>query len=247
MSRAKMMYARGLIQEKQYKEARAILENIDHPTAREWLEKLNRIDPQKSPKNVEQQQQRGSCIVLILLLAIGFTLFSVWILRTDSQLPSISQPTQIPLEQCSGQHLITCYRDQMTAVLEQNGGRIVGRGDNVYSDGRIESWIDVRLSQTNSSIAARRVIENGLRVFAKAVPPEKAGSIVITVSWNRDNQECTDNAGMGYETMKMIDWETASQEDIFTAINRNIYGDGDAHYSQMGFAPDPSVFPACNR
>lgn len=45
MSKAKFAAAKELIDEKKYDEARGILKTIDHPTAREWEAKLNRIDP----------------------------------------------------------------------------------------------------------------------------------------------------------------------------------------------------------
>jgi hypothetical protein len=45
MSKAKMEAARELIREKRYDEARAILRTIDHPTARQWLGKIEQIDP----------------------------------------------------------------------------------------------------------------------------------------------------------------------------------------------------------
>lgn len=45
MSKTKMLAAKELIQEKRYDEARAILRSVDHPTAVEWLEKLDKIDP----------------------------------------------------------------------------------------------------------------------------------------------------------------------------------------------------------
>lgn len=45
MSKAKFDAARELIQEKRYDEARALLASIDHPTAREWEAKINRLAP----------------------------------------------------------------------------------------------------------------------------------------------------------------------------------------------------------
>ena len=46
MSRDQMLRAKELIQSKQYSEARAILETVDHPTAKQWLDKLNEIAPE---------------------------------------------------------------------------------------------------------------------------------------------------------------------------------------------------------
>ena len=40
MSKAKFAAAKELIDEKKYDEARNILKTIDHPTAREWENKL---------------------------------------------------------------------------------------------------------------------------------------------------------------------------------------------------------------
>lgn len=45
MSKAKFDAARELIQEKKYDEARALLASIDHPTAREWEAKIDRLAP----------------------------------------------------------------------------------------------------------------------------------------------------------------------------------------------------------
>ena len=45
MSKAKFAAAKELIEEKKYVEARSLLKTIDHPTAREWEKKLDKIDP----------------------------------------------------------------------------------------------------------------------------------------------------------------------------------------------------------
>jgi hypothetical protein len=56
MSKAKMEAARELIREKRYDEARAILRTVDHPTARQWLGKLEQIDPVGRPNPVPLAQ-----------------------------------------------------------------------------------------------------------------------------------------------------------------------------------------------
>ena len=53
MSKEKMLAARQLIKEKHYDEARTILRTIDHPTAREWLVKLDKIAPEKQRITLE--------------------------------------------------------------------------------------------------------------------------------------------------------------------------------------------------
>lgn len=49
MSKAKFAAAKELIDEKKYDEARGILKTIDHPTAREWEAKLDKISPAFKP------------------------------------------------------------------------------------------------------------------------------------------------------------------------------------------------------
>lgn len=50
MSHAKMMAARELIQERRYAEARQLLVGIDHPTARQWLARIDEIAPEAAGK-----------------------------------------------------------------------------------------------------------------------------------------------------------------------------------------------------
>lgn len=50
MSRTKFEAARELIQEKHYDAARAVLCTIDHEKARDWLAKLDAIDPPRNPE-----------------------------------------------------------------------------------------------------------------------------------------------------------------------------------------------------
>ena len=59
MSKAKFAAAKELIDEKKYDEARGILKTIDHPTAREWEAKLNRIAPQPQLPVYDQIPERG--------------------------------------------------------------------------------------------------------------------------------------------------------------------------------------------
>ncbi|MBN1563969.1 MAG: hypothetical protein JXA10_09020 [Anaerolineae bacterium] len=45
MIKEQLIQARDLIQQKRYDEARAILHTVEHPTAQQWIAKLNRIAP----------------------------------------------------------------------------------------------------------------------------------------------------------------------------------------------------------
>lgn len=74
MSKAKFAAARQLIQEKKYDQAREILKTINHPTAKEWLQKLDRISPpfRKShhPKLVFSLVFFGVLVLTVALIAI---------------------------------------------------------------------------------------------------------------------------------------------------------------------------------
>lgn len=58
MSKSEMLQAKQLIIEKRYDEARAILSQIDHPTAKKWLQKLNEIAPAPPPEPAPQRQTK---------------------------------------------------------------------------------------------------------------------------------------------------------------------------------------------
>lgn len=77
MSRNKMLAAKELIQEKRYDEARAILQTIDHPTAREWLAKLDKIAPAKKDSRLKTLllPRRGRSRVYWL----GFVFFACFV------------------------------------------------------------------------------------------------------------------------------------------------------------------------
>lgn len=56
-----MLKAKALINEKRYDEARKILEKVDHPTAREWLTKLDAIAPKgTAPARAKPGMQKQS-------------------------------------------------------------------------------------------------------------------------------------------------------------------------------------------
>lgn len=78
MSKQKMLAARELIKEKRYPEARAILKTIDHPTAREWLAKLDEVAPEKKESRLGTLllPRRGRS----RLYWIGFTIFACMML-----------------------------------------------------------------------------------------------------------------------------------------------------------------------
>jgi len=77
----KMLEARELIQQKRYDEARAILKTVDHPTAQEWLVKLDTVAPRKVPLWIP---------LLSLVTVVVIIILSVSVVRLQQQLNSIS-------------------------------------------------------------------------------------------------------------------------------------------------------------
>jgi hypothetical protein len=71
MSRDQMLRAKELIEVKQYAEARTILETINHPTAKQWLAKLDDIDPENdlgdpfadAPAGLYQSDKRSTSAI----------------------------------------------------------------------------------------------------------------------------------------------------------------------------------------
>ncbi len=72
MSKAKMEAAKELIQEKKYAEARAILKTVDHPTAAEWVAKIDERVKAEHPKSGKKRTliAVGATIALLLIAAI---------------------------------------------------------------------------------------------------------------------------------------------------------------------------------
>lgn len=76
MSKAKLLAARELINEKKYHEARALLRGVDDPIAKKWLAKLDEIAPQRGRK-LPLTLILGSIVVTLIVVAvIGFLLLS---------------------------------------------------------------------------------------------------------------------------------------------------------------------------
>ncbi len=77
MSKEKLAAAKQFIEEKQYKEARLILESTNHPKATEWLSKLPKPAQPEKAKNSSSTQPALSPIRVISLITIIFLTFFV--------------------------------------------------------------------------------------------------------------------------------------------------------------------------
>lgn len=88
MSKAKMLAAKEAIQAKDYGKARAILETVDHPTARAWLGKLPAA---KAPvKRRSRRRMWLAVAVAVLVLAAG----AVWLFYVQPNLYRIEVRTR---------------------------------------------------------------------------------------------------------------------------------------------------------
>jgi cytoskeletal protein RodZ len=94
MSKEKLVVAREFIKEKKYKEARTILESIDHPTAKKWLAKLDIVAPEKKIS----LPVLGSLVITMILIGIvgiAILIFSILPRALNSHNPT-SQLAQLP-------------------------------------------------------------------------------------------------------------------------------------------------------
>ncbi len=100
MSKAKFAAAKELIDEKKYDEARAILRTLDHPAARDWEAKLDKIDPPFQPpqtiipaqmKPVKKPNPSGLRNIIIVTISI---FLAIELFRAVSNSGSQPEPTK---------------------------------------------------------------------------------------------------------------------------------------------------------
>ena len=91
-TREQLAKARELIQARRFDEARALLNQVNHPTAKEWLAKLDQIAPQKSTKKKSSDgSMRVYLLVLVLLgVVMAGALVALNLSNSDDEEP---QPT----------------------------------------------------------------------------------------------------------------------------------------------------------
>lgn len=101
-TKQKMQKAADLIRDKRYDEARRLLRSIDHPKAREWLNKLDERTA-KGKKSPAKKASGGRRVLILLvggLLLVGIAILaSVLLGGSDDDPPS---PTAISLGQSDG-------------------------------------------------------------------------------------------------------------------------------------------------
>lgn len=77
MSKTKLITARELIKEKKYNEARAILADVDDPTAKKWLREIDKIAPRKlySLQRTPSQSLVAGVSSTVIIATISIMLF----------------------------------------------------------------------------------------------------------------------------------------------------------------------------
>jgi hypothetical protein len=102
MSKEKLIAASEFIREKKYVEARVILKGMDHPTAKKWLEQLDKIVPEpKGPKTRSRNLLLlgGVGITMVIAgIAVAIVLFFSLVLNTREEALQLAQlPTALIL------------------------------------------------------------------------------------------------------------------------------------------------------
>lgn len=69
MSKIKLQAAREYIQAKDYGNARNILKSVDHPIAREWEAKIDKLSPPKKPNKSNRVTVLFLAIILLAIIA----------------------------------------------------------------------------------------------------------------------------------------------------------------------------------
>jgi hypothetical protein len=99
MSKAKMIAARELINEKKYNEARAILEQVNHPTAEKWLTKLDEIAPPARATSINRWML-AALVVTVSIALIGVIAALVLANSPGGSKPSLEEQTEAAILFC---------------------------------------------------------------------------------------------------------------------------------------------------
>lgn len=184
MSKAKLMAAQELIKEKRYDEALALLKGVDHPTAKQWLDKLDKIvskqgkphNPTKRnvklntlQKNIGASYSTWKIIGLVATIIIFFTIISITLLMINS----VSDHIDVFVGIWGNQYGATItYRPDGTGV--SNGGdtfayKIVDKIGDAYL---IENVDTGNILYGNTSIYVWRVISNNEIILEFSAPAD---------------------------------------------------------------------------
>lgn len=268
---AQFTFVRTLIQQQRIQEARTYLIEMNDPDAAPWIQAIDsgaytvpqqNLDQKRLPRSGPPSAGR-SCLRTIGTLLLMATLVIVAL----SLLPNvISNRAPSNTGQFRPANTTSCGIDiasigansanSLTSPSEIRTriSQLVGSVASLStfdtatdSNGRWDITVEFNmLSGQANRACALRAMEAAARVFGEEISPTQTGRLYALASWRVGDQLCTDNLGIGYRVAQSIDWNSANQQSIFNAIDRNEYGDTGAPY-MTAFAPDPSIFSQCNR
>lgn len=276
MSKAKFQYARELINEKRYLEAKLILEEIDHPTAKKWIQEIDKRLETSTPKakgtteQVKTKSRSNGCLRTFQILGIFFVaviIFSMIILSDqragDFQFYSTQSPTEdITSTMIAIEPIIEIIDSFNTGIPDSflqiarletaTDGHISYYSAEITGERRFAVDIEIELHKTrNNYQTALNKMEQLVKLYFQTIEPNTQGSLRVHVSWEAGDKQCNDNLGVGYRIMQNINIQTASQEQIFKAMDKSLYNsntDGTQNYiGDIAFSPDPSVFAECKK
>lgn len=146
-----MLKARSLIQQKRYDEARGILRQVNHPKAKEWLQKLDKIAPPgkaAKPRNKasstpapsraqpaanakRKRRSRGPVIavlgvLLVVMLIVAGLLFLPGLLRSEPQ-----QDTGAVADAQNGESTPESAANTDEDAASSGSGSVVGSGERI--------------------------------------------------------------------------------------------------------------------
>lgn len=270
MSKVKFQYARELIKEKRYLEAKTILEELDHPTAAKWINEIDkRIDEipdstetkliKEKSKNKPSGKARSTQLLIIGIVCICVLGLAILRLQENTSITSTPfedisskmieiDPELIKIDDTQGTGIPDSFLQQVRLVISNSGYVRIYQGE-INDDDRFETFVEVRLdSSRNNRATAYNTLEDILKLYVAKIEPETYGSISIGVVWDRES-ECFTNLGVGYQTIQSIDWDSVTQSQIFESIDKGIYGhniDGTGNpYGEVAWSPIEPLLTAC--
>jgi hypothetical protein len=246
MNDKRMQTAAELIRRGDFVGARALLETIDTPKAREWIKQIESRSESQKPK-----RSFRSCLVILILFFVVFLVVGLLMMPPTPRVNItadqrvLTPPADLNISG-SDQQLSEELLENLQRNLTQYG-QVTSFTSGPNNDRRLVTDIVVRVQGPQNRDFALEAIEHALRVYGKYTTERNiAGEFSVLANWYRGTVLCADNAGIGYRTMQRINWNTASQSNIFRAIDLNAYSDT-VDYGNVGYAPDESGIEVCNR
>jgi hypothetical protein len=138
MSEEKFQRARQLANSGQFDEARAILRTVRGQKAKDWLEKIDVMDPLGAPPKKKDTTASG-CVTAIFVVIILYAVFSP---RGGSGSSSSAQPTARPK---APTEYVSINRDELISYAQRyigDGVRVTGTVISVFGDYELQIRLD---------------------------------------------------------------------------------------------------------